>query len=139
MSIESIQLREQFARLPIRFQSSGPVRQDTDSDGKAWPHFLYTFTFYNDHASITETYRYDAKRPERNRIPHASEVFSCLCYDASSARDQSFDDWADSLVYDKDSRKAERIYRKCFDLWISLSSLVDATTIRALADLHSKL
>lgn len=46
--------------------------------------------------------------------PTAADVLSCLVSDAVSVESEgSFEDWADSLGYDTDSRKAERTYKAC--------------------------
>jgi hypothetical protein len=45
------------------------------------------------------------------REPQTREVLDCLTSDASSVEWDSFEDWADNLGYDRDSRKAERIYK----------------------------
>ena len=46
--------------------------------------------------------------------PTAASVIYCLISDALSVEAaDSFEDWADSLGYDKDSRKAEKTYKAC--------------------------
>lgn len=47
--------------------------------------------------------------PAHSHEPAAIDVLSCLISDASGA-EQRFEDWADDLGFDTDSRKAERIY-----------------------------
>lgn len=46
--------------------------------------------------------------------PVIADVLNCLHLDASCAINSgSFEDWADDLGYDSDSRKAEKVYRSC--------------------------
>ena len=46
--------------------------------------------------------------------PALRDVLECLASDASSVECESrFEDWADSLGYDTDSRRAEKIYNLC--------------------------
>lgn len=46
--------------------------------------------------------------------PTAADVLSCLVSDAVSVEQEpDFEGWAESLGYDTDSRKAERIYEAC--------------------------
>lgn len=46
--------------------------------------------------------------------PQAHDVIYCLISDAQSVENaDSFEDWAFSLGYDTDSRKAEKIYKAC--------------------------
>lgn len=46
--------------------------------------------------------------------PTAADVLSCLVSDAASVEyEGSFEGWAESLGYDPDSRKAERVYEAC--------------------------
>jgi hypothetical protein len=48
------------------------------------------------------------------RDPETAEVLDCLISDASSIESsRSFEEWADDLGYDTDSRKAEETYRAC--------------------------
>jgi hypothetical protein len=50
--------------------------------------------------------------PALSHEPTAREVLSCLIDDAASAEyARSFEEWADELGFDPDSRKAERTYR----------------------------
>lgn len=44
--------------------------------------------------------------------PGSAEVLDCLAMDSAGTED-SFEEWAPSLGYDPDSRRAERIYNTC--------------------------
>lgn len=43
--------------------------------------------------------------------PKPAEVLDCLLSDASSVEGVDFEDWCDELGFDRDSRRAERIYK----------------------------
>jgi hypothetical protein len=48
----------------------------------------------------------------KGKEPEVTDVLGCMVMDAQSIEDtDSFEDWADELGYDPDSRKAERIYK----------------------------
>ena len=52
--------------------------------------------------------------------PKVADVLSSLALDSSVLDESSFEDWASSLGYDPDSRKAESIYRACLDIALKL-------------------
>ncbi len=45
--------------------------------------------------------------------PNPAEVLASACRDGQEAMSLCFEDWADSLGYDRDSRKAEATYNEC--------------------------
>lgn len=59
-------------------------------------------------------------------------VWSCLM-DGRAIDNACFEDWADECGYDKDSRKAEQIYRTCVEVGLRLRAAVGVT---ALQELH---
>lgn len=49
--------------------------------------------------------------------PELEEVLNCLFSDAYSVLNASdFEDWANELGYDTDSRQAEKIYKECLKI-----------------------
>jgi hypothetical protein len=52
--------------------------------------------------------------------PNALDVIASLVMDSSVLDESSFEDWASSLGYDVDSRKAETMYRACLDIALKL-------------------
>jgi hypothetical protein len=61
--------------------------------------------------------------PTRNKIePTAADVFYSLVLDAGVLDYSGFEDWALEFGYDKDSRKAEKIYRDCLDTALKLKN-----------------
>ena len=71
--------------------------------------------------------------------PAASDVLHCLLMDAEALDASGFEEWADNLGYDSDSRAAERTYRACLETGLQLRAMIgDELTGRlreALADL----
>ena len=64
---------------------------------------------------------------KRLNPPSAADVVYSLASDASAIDCATFEDWADELGYDADSRKAESIYRACLETGLRLrSALGDA-------------
>ncbi len=70
------------------------------------------------------------RKPE---APHMADVLHSLVMD-SSAVGQSFSSWCDELGYDKDSRKAESIYRACQENGDKLHLLFGRDGVNALAE-----
>lgn len=64
--------------------------------------------------------------------PDALVVLDALASDAASVAGRSFEDWADELGYDSDSRKAEATYEACksqterLRRWLGSDALLDA-------------
>jgi hypothetical protein len=54
--------------------------------------------------------------------PAFAEVLASLAMDASVLDEATFEDWASSLGYEPDSRKAEAIYRACLEIALRLRS-----------------
>lgn len=56
--------------------------------------------------------------------PTAEDVLDCLVSDASSVDNTAFDDWAEEMGYDTDSRKAERTYNAIVEQTVSLRNML---------------
>jgi len=67
------------------------------------------------------------------KAPHMADVMHSLIMD-SSAAGQSFSSWCDDFGYDKDSRKAESIYRACQENGDKLHRLFGRAGMAALAE-----
>lgn len=129
--------------------STEPMAGSTDK--KAWPHFSYTFTFSKNGRMLSEIYNVGADKSEENRgklmgpaprrekIPSCSEVLGCLCSEAVSAREASFEDWAEEFGYDSDSIKAKNVYDHCANLWHSLRKILTDEQIATFSQLSSRL
>jgi len=69
--------------------------------------------------------------------PTKADVLSCLRDDARSIQDSTeFEDWAEDLGYDTDSRKAERIYTQVLAQALKLQQWLGAAGYAAL--LHTE-
>ena len=66
-------------------------------------------------------------------LPALPDVLHCII-DDSDAMEYSFDEWAGNLGYDTDSRKAEKIYRQCIDLGLTLQRAIGAPALTALRE-----
>lgn len=53
-------------------------------------------------------------------LPDLADVLACLATDAEVLDFASFEEWADAVGYDSDSRKAEAIYRACLEMALKL-------------------
>jgi hypothetical protein len=69
-------------------------------------------------------------------LPKLLDVFGCLLSDSGST-DQPFEDWADELGYDSDSRKAERIYNACKATAEKLAKLFSASELNDLREIFA--
>lgn len=52
--------------------------------------------------------------------PVLKDVMYCLVNDGDAINYTSFEDWADNYGYEKDSRKAEKIYQACLKVGLTL-------------------
>lgn len=67
-------------------------------------------------------------------LPKAADVIFGLIMDAYAIDEPSFEAWADSLGYDKDSRSAEATYRACLDTALKLRAMIGDAGLRLLQD-----
>jgi hypothetical protein len=65
-------------------------------------------------------------------LPALEDVLSSISMDASALDEASFEDWADSLGYDRDSRRAEGIYKACMEIATRLRAAVGEAGLEAL-------
>jgi hypothetical protein len=68
-------------------------------------------------------------------MPKCDDVIYSLLMDVDAIDHPTFEQWADCVGYDKDSRKAESIYRACIETGLKLRA---ALGDKALADLREK-
>lgn len=71
--------------------------------------------------------------------PDAGAIIAALCLDSDVLNYASFDDWADSFGYDRDSRKAEATYRACRATALSLRAAVGDASLAKLHALANQL
>jgi hypothetical protein len=71
--------------------------------------------------------------------PSLVDILSSLCMDASAIDEGSFEDWASSLGYDTDSRKAHAIWQECIEVGLKLRSAIGDTEFQAMRDLSNML
>lgn len=67
-------------------------------------------------------------------MPNACDVVASLVMDSSVLDESSFEDWASSLGYDTDSRKAETLYRACLDIALKLRAGIGEDGLQQLRD-----
>jgi len=69
--------------------------------------------------------------------PNIDDVLSCLIMDADVLTYDSFDDWAECMGYDTDSRKAEETYRACIEIGLKLRNRLGEETLPQLQEAYS--
>lgn len=57
-------------------------------------------------------------------LPDPLDVISSLVLDSEALQYSTYEDWADSLGYDPDSRDGERIYRQCLEYALKLRAAI---------------
>lgn len=57
-------------------------------------------------------------------LPEPLDVIHSLASDSDTLYYSTYEDWADSLGYDPDSRDGERIYRQCLEMALKLRSAI---------------
>lgn len=88
--------------------------------------------------------RHDAVKREcqtgRDRLmrrvspPAIEDVLYSLVSDADVLNSSSFEDWANELGYDPDSRKAESIYRACLEIALKLRNGIGESNLARLRE-----
>lgn len=73
---------------------------------------------------------------KRLREPALIDVLYCLVTDSDVLESSGFEDWADSLGYDTDSRKAEKIYRDCLEIGLKLKAIIGGDNLEKLRELY---
>ena len=73
-------------------------------------------------------------KPLSLRTPSLDDVMYCLTSDADAIDYPNFEDWADMLGYEADSRSAEKIYRACLEIGLKLRSMLGDEKLRQLRD-----
>jgi len=71
--------------------------------------------------------------PAHSGTPDDCDVFNSLLMDTSDIEGEAFEDWAENLGFDPDSRKAERCFKACQETLLNLRTLF---TNRELDDLR---
>ena len=67
-------------------------------------------------------------------LPDLADVLHSLVSDADVIDHGSFEEWADNYGYDVDSRAAEKIYRACLDIALTLRSGIGQDKLDALRE-----
>lgn len=79
----------------------------------------------------------DYIRPAMNAkpiTPNPEHVMESLLLDSEVINYTGFEDWADNLGYDNDSRKAETIYKACLDIGLKMRSGMGENLLMALTE-----
>lgn len=76
---------------------------------------------------------------QRQKVqPAAHEVLACYCSEALEASQNTFEDWADNLGYEKDSRTAEQTYHHCREPYAKIIGLIGLDNLRKFAELNNQ-
>lgn len=79
-------------------------------------------------------------RPDVKAVrPTLADILHSLLLDASAIDEASFEDWASSLGYDIDSRKAESTYRECLKIGLALRAAIGNEKLSAMRDLAQEM
>lgn len=68
-------------------------------------------------------------------LPDPADVFYSLVMDSEAIDYATFEDWADNLGYDTDSRSAEKIYRACLEIGLALRAAIRGAGLETLRNL----
>ena len=67
-------------------------------------------------------------------LPDTADVVHSLIMDADVLNYRDFEDWADSVGYDKDSRTAEKTYQACVAIALKIRAAIGDDGIKALQE-----
>lgn len=124
--IAAAQLRDFYAGLGLhhKIDSNGAAYSD------GWNHHAFTVHFYAPNAAVVaDGYTVpECSIDWRQGVavktdPDPAEVLASAARNYADARGLTFEDWAASLGYDTDSRKAEKIYDACMATGDKLTTL----------------
>lgn len=76
-------------------------------------------------------------KPPPIPAPDLIDVFYSLVMDAGALDYAAFEDWADCYGYERDSRKAETMYRECLARALELRAMLGDSALAELRDLYS--
>jgi len=79
---------------------------------------------------------YAVGKPNKQPPPKLIDVLYALVMDSDVVSYSTFEDWAESMGYDADSRKAEKIYHACLENFTKLRSVIGGLTIDKLQELY---
>ena len=128
-----------LGRLQVEMQASAIVKRSDDNGD--WPadatHWNCFIRRVGHGVEKKEGFTVEFSMGSAHRgSPEIADVFGCMLSDADST-DQSFEDWADSLGYDSDSRRAERTYNACKATAEKLATLFSASEIDDLREVFA--
>lgn len=66
--------------------------------------------------------------------PELTDVLYSLMMDSDALNYSSFEDWAENLGYDKDSRTAEKIYKSCLEIALKMRAMLGPDTLERLRE-----
>mgnify|MGYP001439538122 CR=1 FL=1 len=72
------------------------------------------------------------------REPDMTDVLENLLSDSDADGYATFEDWADDMGYDSDSRKAERIYNACLVIAGKVNEMFTASELSDLRDMYAE-
>jgi hypothetical protein len=104
-------MHEYVKEQGIRVEILEDFDYQRDEDG--WEHRAFNLRLHRGQRSLTTKWRQGLGiHTSPDETP--AEILNSLVWDAASYADaEDFEDFASSLGYDCDSRKAEKVYREC--------------------------
>lgn len=85
-------------------------------DKRAWLGEIYT--------------QFKAAQPD----PKLADVLYCLVMDADVLNTSGFEEWAENLGYNTDSREAEKMYRQCIEQSLQFKNLIGQAALDTLRE-----
>lgn len=75
--------------------------------------------------------------PAHTGEPDGADVFGSLLMDTSDVEGETFENWADNLGFDTDSRKAERIFEACQKTLLNLKTMFNKSELDDLREMFA--
>lgn len=112
------------------------------TDDGGWDHFAWTVTVRNRYWPDAPVSRKDMSGYEflyrqglaHTKPPTVIDLMSSLLLDASCIIDRDFEEFAEDLGYDSDSRKAEKLYQQIVENNAKLCELFRTTDLNAVLE-----
>ena len=115
------ELKDKFSALNPKLTATITGGAVLVSDADKWDHYAYNVCFLNTRTGCYANFAWRQGSGVKDE-PKASTVLGAVCQDYADS-DCSFEDWADNYGYDKDSRKAEKMFNACRETGVNLKHL----------------
>lgn len=105
------------------------------SAGLAWcPSYKQGARWTLDYAGVIESETETGRAKGKPILPESLGVIASLAMDSDVLDYAKFEDWAEEFGYESDSRSAEKVYRACLEIALTLRAALGDRNLEALRE-----